>query len=468
MTSSPSKSSNSASAAIANIDEAEPTLRRPAASVGTENCEAPKTRLYRVVWRWHFYAGLIVAPLLFIAAATGALYVFKAELSTWLYQDLYFVQPAETRLSYDEQQTIVQKAAGGEDVEYVTIHTDPRRSTEFIVHAHEGGDANPNQEHRSIFVDPYSGKVLGTQIAEREFFHVVLDLHRNLFVGATGRVLVELATSWGIVLIVTGVYLWWPRSSSRVQGVWWPRWKGKFYVVLRDLHAILGVYTALFAVIILATGLFMSQVWGTGYTWVSVKTNQSLFEFLARAESKPAPDGTPATIDRAIQQVLDRARPADVMYFTPASNSKETHKAYLMNRGDVNTVRGYDIDQYTGKMIRATETAQLEPMVRLLALAESLHQGLTFGLPSKICAFVTCLVLIGMAITGVWMWWQRRPSGETGFPQRPSGGAVPLWVWALTALFGILLPTVGVSIVVIVIGDWLVRRFRPSFRASSS
>ncbi len=62
-----------------------------------EPVEARKPRLYRVIWRWHFYAGLIVAPILLVAAITGGLYVFHAELSGWLYQDLYFVEPTGAR-----------------------------------------------------------------------------------------------------------------------------------------------------------------------------------------------------------------------------------------------------------------------------------------------------------------------------------------------------------------------------------
>jgi len=402
---------------------------------------------------------LIVSPILLLAAITGAFYVFHTELSGWLYEDLYFVEPTGERLCYDKLLDIARKAADGKEVEFLTVHDDPRRSTEFAAHVHEGGDANPNQMHRSVFVNPYTGKVLGTRIQEEEFFHIVLELHRTLFGGAPGRIIVELATSWGLVLFVTGVFLWWPRNKTRVYGVWLPRLKGKSYLILRDLHAVSGIYVVPLVAIILATGLFMSQVWGSGYTWISVQAGQSLGAFLARGESKVVSEGSsPASLDRSIAAVLEHRRHDDVMSFMPATTPKQTHKAYLMTRGDVNTVRGFDIDQYTGAIVTATQTAELKTMVRVLAFVESLHQGLTFGMTSKILAFLTCLALIGMVITGVWMWWNRRPKGETGFPQRPKQEAVPKWVWGLTVLLAILLPTVGASIVLILFGDWLVRR----------
>jgi uncharacterized iron-regulated membrane protein len=71
-----------------------------------------------------------------------------------------------------------------------------------------------------------------------------------------------------------------------------------------------------------------------------------------------------------------------------------------------------------------------------------------------------------MVVTGIWMWWERRPGGETGFPARPKQGAVPKWVLGLTILLGILLPTVGASIILILFGDWLVGRFAGSIQPS--
>jgi uncharacterized iron-regulated membrane protein len=452
-----------------------PPLKSSESAIGVKTApESPQsaetdvqTSLYRVVWRWHFYAGLFVAPILLVAAATGALYVFEAELAAWLYEDLYFVEPTGERLSYDEQWKVAQQAAGGEELEYLTIWPDARHSTRFVTHAHDADTGGAEPPHRAFFVDPYTGKLLGTRIVEREFFNAVLDLHRTLFAGPTGRILVELATSWGLVLLLTGAYLWWPRGKNRVWGVWLPRLRAKPYVVLRDLHAVCGVYTLAFAAILLATGLFVSQIWGAGYTWTSAQAGQSLGEFFAPAKSQPPVEGAPpASLERAVTSVLEHRRPGDLMSLLPAPTPELSYKAYLTRDGDTNTVRGYDIDQYTGETISITETAELEPMVRVLALAISLHVGKTFGMPSKVVAFATCLALIAMVVTGVWMWWKRRPRGTLGLPRKPEAGSTPKWVWALVALVGVALPTVGASILLILLGDWLFRRISRSFRAA--
>ena len=435
-----------------------PTIPRPE----RDPDETAKGSLYRVIWRWHFFAGLIVAPILLIATVTGAIYIFHNELSNWLYEDLYFVEPAAARLSYDEQHQIALNALDGAEIEFLSVWNDPRRSVQFTAHIHAGED-DATELHRVAFINPYTGDVLGTRIMEREFFNIVLTIHRNLFAGTTGRIFVELATSWGIVLLITGVYLWWPRNKNRIRGVWLPRLRAKPYIVLRDLHAVSGVYLSGFAAIILATGLFISVVWGTGYALVSVQAGQSLGDFFAPAESRPsAPDDAPAPLETVITNIQRHYRPGDVLYHQFPTSDDVGHKAYLMREGDTNTVRGFDIDQYTGELIAVTNTDELTPMVRVLALAISLHQGLTFGMPTKILAMATCLALVAMTITGIWMWWKRRPRGETGFPRKPPGGVVPRWIWGIVIVVGIALPTVGASILVIVAGSWLMRCLIPA------
>ena len=61
--------------------------------------------LYRAVWRWHFFAGIFVAPFAIFLAITGALYLWKPQFEEWKYRDLFNVTvPAGTApLSVDAQ-----------------------------------------------------------------------------------------------------------------------------------------------------------------------------------------------------------------------------------------------------------------------------------------------------------------------------------------------------------------------------
>lgn len=77
------------------------------------DCTAPARAappFYNLAWRWHFYAGLFVIPLMILLSITGIIYLFKPQLDTWMYADLMQVSVAEQRLSADHQLAIVREA----------------------------------------------------------------------------------------------------------------------------------------------------------------------------------------------------------------------------------------------------------------------------------------------------------------------------------------------------------------------
>lgn len=49
---------------------------------------------YLSLWRWHFYADLVVAPFVLLLSVTGAIYLFKPYFETWRYRSLYEVPHA--------------------------------------------------------------------------------------------------------------------------------------------------------------------------------------------------------------------------------------------------------------------------------------------------------------------------------------------------------------------------------------
>jgi uncharacterized iron-regulated membrane protein len=91
----------------------------------------------------------------------------------------------------------------------------------------------------------------------------VRTIHSELLAGRTGSILIELAASWAIIMLITGLYLWWPRESSRPAGVLYPRCAGR-RVFWRDLHAVTGIWVSRFAMFLLITALPWTTVWGAG------------------------------------------------------------------------------------------------------------------------------------------------------------------------------------------------------------
>ena len=252
------------------------------------------SRLYRVVWRWHFYAGMIVAPVLIVVAATGALYIFKDELERLVYPQIMVVESTGQRVSYQAQMEAVRAAVPpGARFAQLLVNDDPTRATSFAVFS---------TKFENAYVDPYSGKYLGS-IDLKGFFDVVLTIHRQLFIGTTGRIVVELVTCWTVVLLVTGTYLWWPRKSSQVWGVWLPRLRKHPYVILRDLHSVGGIYVAAIALVIALTGLMYTYAWGGGFNYVAQKTDT--YELFTKPTLCTSP---PEAKDLPIDRIVEVAR----------------------------------------------------------------------------------------------------------------------------------------------------------------
>src|SRR5436190_5269561 len=111
-------------------------------------------RLYRVVWRWHFYAGMIIAPAVIVVAATGALYIFKDELEAVLHPGVTYVEPAATRATYEQQLAAARAAVPPTyRIGLMQVFTNPKRAT---------GLAMGGEKFQFGYVDPYRGHYLGS------------------------------------------------------------------------------------------------------------------------------------------------------------------------------------------------------------------------------------------------------------------------------------------------------------------
>jgi uncharacterized iron-regulated membrane protein len=320
--------------------------------------------------------------------------------------------------------------------------------------------------------------------AVSDFFSVVLDIHRRLFLGTTGRVIVELTTCWTIMLLVSGLYLWWPRRREKVKGVWVPRLSGKLYVILRDLHSLAGVYLLGIALLIAATGLIYTFVWGNAFLAINDPFFETADEATAKAkakakgegdarrdrggegEKKPAPVVPPKfTIDQAIAVAKEHSPDDTIGIGIPASSTDD----YAVSAGN-DWARGtygrmvstsYKIDRDDGAVTGQEHSASQKYWWH--GWTYPLHVGSVFGMTTKLIWLLACLSLAFLPVTGLWMWWKRRPNGKTGFPRRPERTRTPLWVWTSVVLMSVFMPVFGASVLLILLFELsasLVRRRR--------
>lgn len=416
--------------------------------------------LYRVLWRWHFYAGLVVAPVLLVVATTGAIYIFRAEIEDAWHARLRFVAPGVTRLG--EQAIVDRAAAVRTDLRPIALElrSEPDRAA-IVRLGREPG--KPGKPEATVYVDPYRGEVIGTTGGEDSdqlaaFFDVVLSIHRRLFAGTAGRLIVELTVGWTILLFVTGLCLWWPERPGKARGVWYPRLRrAKPYVVFRDLHAVAGFYLLAPMALIAATGLFYALIWGASFQFLTGSSAPKP----GAAPPEMSPPGEPLPLDRLVTLARDRYPGRNLLVTLPGASDRV---AKIGAANDFNNSYGpyvsaqFELDRADGRMT-AHETLAENGLYWWHGWTYPLHVGSILGPATKVLWLAACLVLAALPITGLAMWWVRRPAGRTGFPRRPEV-PLPRPLIALIALLGLLMPAVGGSMLAILAGEWAVARLR--------
>ena len=117
------------------------------------------------------------------------------------------------------------------------------------------------------------------------------------------------------------------------------------------------------------------------------------------------------------------------------------------------------IDRASGEILEDYYNSQLKTMWWLGTWNYPLHIGTIWGLPTKIIWFLTCIILMTSPVTGIWMWWERRPRGKLGLPRRVDARR-PRWLVATVAATSIFLPALGLSVVVVLVVEFLMSRLR--------
>ncbi len=444
--------------------------------------------VYRAVWRWHVYAGLICLPFLILLAATGALYLFKAEIDAAAFSHRTAVAPAAATVGPDRLvYNAMQAVPDGVPLSY-TEPSGPAASA--LVTMNVGG------EKTLVFLDPYRGHVLDALPASQEFSGVVRRLHSLTLFGAAANLIVEIVAGFAVILVITGAYLWWPRGQGGEGGgsvvrlretpkrrVWW-----------RDLHAVTGLFAGGGLLFLALTGLPWSGWWGQELRawsnaaglgqprqlWAdkpvsAVPMRAVLNEPGWTMQDAPVPRSAPSPapaigLDRAAATLRDMGMPAGFELALPLGETG-VYAAAAYPR-DVTAQRMVSLDQYTGQPLVDVRFSQIGPVGQAIQLGIGLHKGEFWGRANQLLMLAFCLATILLSVTAGVMWWKRRPAGRLGVPPLPRNGRVMAGVTGLVLGLGVLFPLTGLAILALIGLDlgaraWLrPRTLRPAAHTS--
>ena len=438
--------------------------------------------LGRVLWRWHFYGGLIFIPFMILLAITGAIYLVVDEYEGLAYASLVqssAIGPDERIVPLQSQMRLVRARYPAYQPNLLIVR--PGRNNEFVlgrsIAARQNADdkdtsagsgwalrATESPGRISVFVDPVSGGILGVLNDDTRFMHLIKKLHSELLLGRFGTKFVELAANWGIVLVLMGGILWWKRLGPTRSGVLWPRWRkgGSSRTYWRNLHAVVGIYLLLPLLFLLFSGLPWTDVWG------------GLFKHFKQAIGQAAPasffDRSVRSVDRGDGQPIDLDRLMGIIQSEGVDGYLKI-RLPLNDRGAFNVLRESDdpsqrvvlqIDQYSGRVLHRVRWQDNPWLERLVAVAIKIHRGEYFGRTNQMLGLVTALLLIVVSISGLITWLKRRPRGCLAPPPRPASWQAPHWLLLCITIAAVSLPLLGLSLLAVFVinhsMDWLRNR----------
>ncbi|RZK48191.1 MAG: PepSY domain-containing protein, partial [Hymenobacter sp.] len=276
-----------------------------------------------------------------------------------------------------------------------------------------GGDRGP-----TLFLNPYTGAVLGEFKQQESFFHFIEQIHRGLVAGRVGKLIMGINSVIFLFILGTGIVLWWPAArqafSQRLRIKWGSNWKR----LNHDFHIVLGFYASVFLFIMAITGAGMS------FDWVGKTLNTLTHSPQQRPEpptSVAAAPGAPKFgADAALALARQHAPEAESYSVQLPKEPTGSIQVGILRPGAI-TERATDdlyLDQYSGQVLRQQAYAQKPVGQRIRGLFKPVHTGAIFGWPTKILVFIMVVLGATFPITGTIMWLNRtRKAKQKGQPR---------------------------------------------------
>lgn len=424
--------------------------------------------LNRLFWRVHFWAGLISSPIILFAALTGLLYVFTPQIEAWRHADIDHVTVGAQRLPLDAQVAAAQAAAPDAALRYVVPAHAAADSTQVWMrapHAHHGA---PEHDHglpagSIVYVNPYTGQVLG-QLQEMDRFKTwAQKLHATALQGQGWRWLIELGASWMLVLFATGLVMWWPKPQAQGGAGWralLPRW-GRGRATWRDLHASAAIALGLVLAVVLVTGLTWAEHSGKRFRALQNELGQDAPR--APKSLRSAPGEGPQLSWQAVLERSGAQAPNIAMQITPPAGVDGVWRVENFDRSQPTGRFSMALDARSGATLFSSGWERFPALARATAVGIPFHRG-EFGVWNQAVLALAALASIFSVASGIVMWWQRRPRGKVGAPTLAARQLqhVPLWLWPLMAALAWALPVFGWSLLLMVgleaLGRLLTRR----------
>ena len=414
---------------------------------------AERSRFMRpLMWRLHFLGGFLAGPIILSLCVSGILLAWHPQIDDIRFGDVMHRSAPDPVVPLSEQVVAAQAAHPDWGVFAVEPAT-PDDNTKVVMDP-PGGEAGFGGPDDAVwvYVDPATGVHTGDVAEASTSNRVLRSWHSSWTLGADAEPLTELAGSWFLASLLTGLYLWWPGLRRRGTKAFALRRHTRGRVRSKELHGLIGV-TLLVPMLFLAV---------TGLTWTNfagdrVDTAKGWLEVDSLRADTALGGAASAGVDMtAIDVVAARGIEADLVEPMQITVPADAATGWIVASQDlVYPVERNQlvVDGSTGEVTDVVDYADEHWFNKLRTAGILFHQAQLFGVALQVLMSLLAVAIIVMVAYGYRMWWQRRPKDRLGTPAplRSWVRDAPVTMVVATVALGWLLPVLGLSLLV-----WLV------------
>lgn len=361
----------------------------------------------KIIFQLHKILGLVTGVIVFIVAITGCCWTFREEIES-LYDDYKKVVPQNKTIITATEAKTLAKMVFPKNMVHGTLFKKRDDAIEVIFY-----DVEP-EFYQSVFLNPYSGKVIQIDNHLSGFFSFNLKGHTRLWLPAgIGEHVVGISVLIFLFISISGVILWFPKKykniKKRLKFDWkkTTRWKRKNF----DLHSIIGFYIFFLAFIIAFTGAVMSYTWLNDVYYKTIGGDKISYFMIPKNKNK-IDEKTVLPIDKLIPKLKrenPNAKSFEIHYphnkeesiYVEVENSEGLHYDVDYRFFDQKNLEEIEISSIYGKY----NTAKTSDTI--LRMNYDIHIGAIGGIIGKVIAFLISLLTASLPVTGILLWYGR-------------------------------------------------------------
>jgi uncharacterized iron-regulated membrane protein len=380
---------------------------------------------FRKIFFWlHLLAGIITGIVVMIMSVTGIALTYQKQITDWADKKICMINPAPgTRhLPVEDIAAVFFKSRPDVQSFTLSISSDPQMPAGASISRFE-----------TILINPYNAEILGTGSEKaRLFFQTMTNWHRWLALSrenlGTGRAVTGACNLAFLFLVISGIYLWWPRRWTRriLRSVAWFRLGLSPKARDFNWHNVFGIWFTIPLVLIVISAVVISYPWATNLLY-----RLSGSEISSSGSPKSRPTENPIKdlslklegIDLMLAKIKNDAGEWRSISFQipPASNDRAEFAVNMGYGGQPQLRTTFTANISNAEIISRSRFKDLDPGLRARLWMRFVHTGEYYGLPGQTIAGIASIAAVILVWTGIALsfrryasWNRRRLRGKTG------------------------------------------------------